>query len=609
MKIKNYIILGLLALASLSLGAQGVKFTVDAPTMVEEGSNFRITYRINADVDDFREPDFTDIELLSGPSQSSSYSTQIINGRASQSIERSYTYYVRATKKGIFKIPIAGVTVDGKDYLSPKWTVNVVESKGGAYKQASDKAISSNNPQEFKAEGRVFVRTLVSKHNAFIGEPIILVQKLYSKERIANITDMKEPSYAGFWKESIDIGDLQLTKENINGETYNVVVLQKYILFPQKTGKLNIGSFGLDVVVQIIKTRAARDRMEQMMYGNKVRYYSNESLKLKSPVIKLDIKSLPAGKPANFNGLVGNFTMEASVDKTELAANDAFNLRIKIKGKGNISLLDIPKPNFPPDFEVYDPKISQKSSTDGSGMSGSKTYEYLIIPRNEGDYIIPSFRFSFFNPSKRKYQTLSSDTFRIKVGRGSVQASGVNSSSVNRDEIKYLGQDIHYIKTNDTDLKPIGESTFNALGHILYLLLLPVFSLLVIIFWKKNMKKQSNVSLMRNKKATKLARKRLKNAKKLLAEKNQTAFYKEISNVLWGYLGDKFNISLSELSIDTTRERLASKGIDPHIITEIISILNSCEYACYAPDTHAAGMDNIYELTLDIISKIEKSLK
>ena len=220
--------------------------------------------------------------------------------------------------------------------------------------------------------------------------------------------------------------------------------------------------------MQIIKTRPPRDQIEQMMYGNKVRYQTNKNLSLKSPVVKLNIKELPAGKPANFNGLVGSFTMEASVDKSELQANDAFNLKIKIKGQGNISLLEIPKPNFPPDFEVYDPKISQKSSTNASGMSGTKTYEYLIIPRNQGDYTIPPVSFSFFNPRLERYQTLSSDTFFIKVGKGTAESfTGVNSSNVNRDEIKYLGKDIHYIMQGESELEPIDKKYFNSLGHLL----------------------------------------------------------------------------------------------------------------------------------------------
>jgi len=610
MRIRNFILIGFLLLSSYILRAQDVKITINAPTMVEVGSQFNVTYRINANVDEFHEPKFINFDLLGGPSKGSSYSTQIINGRASQSVEISYTYYLRARKKGTFELPKAGATVDGNNYTSVSRNVKVVEGKDDSYNAASNKAIAQENPEEFKAKGRVFVRTLVSKHNAYIGEPIILVQKLYSKERIANITDMKEPSYAGFWKESIDIGDLQLTKETLHGETYNVVVLQKYILFPQKTGKLEISSFGLGAVVQIIKTRKAHDQMEQMMYGSKVRYYANENLKLKSPVVKLNIKELPMGKPANFNGLVGSFTMEASIDKSELQANDAFNLKIKIKGKGNISLLEIPKPNFPPDFEVYDPKISQKSKTDASGMSGTKTYEYLIIPRNQGDYTIPPVSFSFFNPKLERYQTLSSDTFFVKVGKGTAQNfTGVSSSNVNRDEIKYLGKDIHYIMKANTDLHPINKKYFNSLEHVLYLLLAPLFAILFIILYKKNAQVQANTSLMRNKKATKIARKRLKNAKKLLASNNRTDFYEEISKVLWGYISDKFSISLAELSMDKAREHLNKKGVDSEIIEEIISILNNCEYARYAPSAQSDGMQQIYEQALNIISKIEKSLK
>ncbi len=610
MRLKTYILIGLVIIAALPMVAQTVKLTVQAPNMVEQGSQFRLTYRVNSNVDNFREPEFINFELLGGPSQGSSYSTQIINGRASQTVERTYTYYLRALKVGVFPVPKAGITVKGKDYTSSNYTIKVVESKGGSYQNASKKAIEQNNPKPFKAEGRVFVRTFVNKRTAYIGEPIILVQKLYSKERVANITDFKEPSYSGFWKESIDIGQLQLSKENLNGESYNVVVLQKYILFPQKVGKLNISSFSLNAVIQIIKTRAARDQMEQMMYGNKVRYYANETLNLKSQKVYINVKEMPAGKPSGFNGLVGNFKIESSVDKTELPANDAFNLRIKIKGKGNITLLEVSKPNFPPDFEVYDPKISQKSSTEGSGMSGSKTFDYLIIPRNEGDFIIPSVSFSFFNPRTERYETLRTDTFHIKVGRGNAQAfTGVNSSSVNRDEIKYLGKDIHYIKTYVHKLKNIGEHSFNSIGHFLFLLLTPFFALAIIIFYKKNAKKRSNISLMRNKKATKVARKRLKNAKNLLTAADKNAFYEEISKVLWGYLSDKFNISLSELSMDSTRNHLLEKGVETSVIEEIASILNTCEYARYSPDTQSGSMDTIYNQAMEIISKIEKSLK
>jgi predicted NAD-dependent protein-ADP-ribosyltransferase YbiA (DUF1768 family) len=610
MRLKTYILIGLLLLSFGAMKAQNIKFTVQAPTMVEEGSQFRITYRVNSNVEDFHGPEFTDFQLLGGPSTGSSYSTQIINGRSSQSIEKTYTYYVRATKKGTFMVPQAGITVDGKKYTSSQWSIKVVKSKGGAYKSASDKAMTTENPQDFKAEGRVFVRTLVSNHKVFQGEPIVLVQKLYSKERIVNITNFKEPTYSGFWKESIDIGDLKLSRENLNGQDYNVVVLQKYIIFHQKTGKINIDPFNIDAIVQIIKTRAARDQMEQMMYGNTVRYYTNETINLKSPRVSINVLPLPPGKPTGYNGLVGDFSMVATVDKNELAANDAFNLKIVIKGKGNISLLEIPKPNFPPDFEVYDPKVSQKSNTSASGMSGTKTFEYLIIPRNEGRFIIPPFGFSFFNPRTEGYVTLHSDTFHIKVGKGVGQSfTGGGSSSVSRDEIKYLGKDIHYINTSSQELQNIESHSFNSWGHLLALLITPLFALVFIILYKKNEKKRSNHSLMRNKKATKVARKRLKNAKKLLVDKNTNAFYEEISKVLWGYLGDKFNISLSELSMDTARERLVEKGVDQIVTEEIISILNSCEYARYAPDTLNNGMENIYDQALNIISKIEKSLK
>ncbi len=612
MKLKRYILIPVLLLFwAAVVQAQNITFKVEAPTMVEEGSQFRISYKVNAEVDDFQDPEFKNFQLLGGPSISSASSYQIINGRTSQSVENTYTYYVRATKVGTFLLPKASIIVDGKKYISADRSVQVVKAKSDAYKSASDKAIRKENPEVFNPEGRVFVRSFVNKRKVYLGEPIILVQKLYSKERISNITDFKEPTYKGFWKESIDIGDLKLTYETLHGERYNVVVLQKYVLFPQKTGDLSIGSFDLDATVQVIKTRAARDPMEQMMYGNKVRYYANEPLKLKSKPVKIKVLPLPPGKPAGFNGLVGDFSMQASVDKTELPANDAFNLRIKVKGKGNISLLEIPRPDFPPDFEVYDPKISQKSNTDGAGMSGSKTYEYLIIPRNEGDFVIPPISFSFFNPRTETYETLRSDTFHIKVGKGSAQSfTTVTGPGINRDEIKYLGKDIHYIKAHASELQEIGSHYFNSVWHLLYLLFAPLLALLFMIVYKKNKKMHANKGLMRNKRATKVARKRLNHAKKMLRANDKNGFYEEISKVLWGYLSDKFNIPLSELSMDTVRKYLSEKNVENNLIDEIISILNNCEFSRYAPDAGSHdNMESIYEQSLNIISKIEKSLK
>ncbi len=606
-KNKYWLIILLLLFANNAI-SQDVQFTVDAPSNVELGGQFRLTYSINQDAN-FTGPEFNNFQLLGGPSTSSSTSMQIINGRTSSSTKKSYTYYVKAIKLGKFTLPIATVEIKGKEYKSAPISIEVVKNASNPNATSIPNNNNIKNPK-FKADGVVFVKSFVNKRNVYIGEPIILTQKLYSKERLSNITDFKEPSYTGFWKEGIDIGELKLSREIINGQAYNVVILNKSILFPQKSGKLEIGSFKLDAIIQIVKKRKAKDRFEQMMYGNVLQYYANENVSLLSPKIKINVKTLPNNKPKNFSGVVGKFTMTAEIDKTELKANDAFNLKVTIKGKGNIGLLEAPKIVFPPDFEVYDPKVSKKSKNTANGISGSKTYEYLIIPRNEGDYTIPSFGFYYFNPQSERYESSVSPDFKIHVTKGDgIVFNGATSSGVNRDDVKYLGKDIRYIFTHLNNKQGIDNHGFNSLKHILSLILIFIFGILSIIILKKREKKRGNTSLMRLKKATKMAKKRLKLASKLLHENNEAKFYEETSKAIWGYLSDKFNINLSELSIDIIKENLKNNNVDNENINEIVQILEQCEYARYAPSKNQHDMFELYDRSVKIISKIEKSLK
>lgn len=601
----RYWITLIVLLASMHLLAQEVQFTVDAPAKVEHGAQFRLTFSINQD-GEFAGPKFDDFQLLGGPSVGTSTSMQIINGRTNSTTKKSYTYYLKASKIGKFKLPIATVKVKGKIYKSVPLSIEVIKS---ANPQTTSRQSTVTNPK-FKPDGIVFVRSHVNKRSVFVGEPIILTQKLYSKERVSNITDFKEPTYTNFWKESIDIGELKLTREVINGQAYNVVIIQKSILFPQRGGNLIIGSFTLDAIVQIVKKRKARDQFEKMMYGSVIQYYANEEVKLQSPKIKIKVKELPNNKPQGFNGIVGNFKLKAEVDKTELKTNDAFNLSIRISGKGNVDLLEIGKIEFPPDFEVYDPKVSKSSKNTTSGVAGSKSYDYLIIPRNEGEFTIPAISFSYFNPQTERYENCTSKEFKINVLRGEgVTYSSAATSVVNRDEIKYVGKDVRYIAVNSNELQEIDSHRFNSWEHIITLALSPFIALFIILFIKKQEKKRNNTSLMRLKKATKMAKKRLKTANQLLESQNQDKFYEETSKALLGYISDKFNLNLSDLSIDNIQSILTEKNVDSDAVNEFTSIIQLCEFARYAPSNDKHSMTSIYNRAIEIISIIEKTLK
>ncbi len=604
MKFNNLIFTSILLLLAFWLTAQDVQFTVDAPNRVEHNAQFKITYTINQE-GDFTGPQLTDFQVLGGPSVSSATSMQIINGRTSSSSTKSYTYFLRATKIGSFKVPMAKVVVKGKEYRTPTLGIEVLKSANGSANATQSEITNA----DFKPDGIVFVRSIIDKKKVYLGEPVLLTQKLYSKERIANISDFKEPNYGGFWKENIDIGELKQTTEVINGVSYNVVVLQRILLFPQKAGKLEIGSFTLEGIVQIIKKRRPRDQFEQMMYGNVIQYYDNQEITLNSPKEHLQVSDFPANKPNAFSGITGNFKMETHIDKTTLNANDAFNLKITISGNGNFELLPDLDIAFPPDFEVYDPKISKKIQTNTDGISGSKTIEYLIIPRQEGSFTIPSFGFNFFNPQTEHYESCYSKDLEINVNKGDGTVAMVSQSGANKTDVKYLGQDIRHISTTAQHFNNLDHHYFNSWEHWAFLLLSPLLTLALVIFGKKQQDKRGNKSYMRHKKATSTANKKLKKANEFLKNHDKNSFYTEVSRAIWGYLADKFSLSISELNMENIESQFSKLNIEAGVFAKTKEVLENCEFARYAPGDEVSNMHLLYDSALMLISQIEKSIK
>jgi hypothetical protein len=600
MKVSSLIIALLL---SFSLLGQKVSFTLTAPKAVEVGQNFQITYSLNSRGRDYQGPqDFPGFNYLGGPYTSQSSSTQIINGKRSQSINISYTYQLRANKAGTFKLPPASVTIGQKKVSSNQVSIKVV-SGGQSSTSSAASGQGDNSPK-----GLVFARTLVSKRKAYVGEPIVVTLKIYSEKKIVDIQDFKAPTYDGLWIEDIDIGQLKLDREAYGDKVYYTVTLQKALIFPQTSGTLEISPFKVKGIISVITTRKPRDQWEYMMYGNQVRAEERKSVDLNSPSVKLDIKALPdAGKPDGFNDVVGNIKMQASIDKNKLEVNDALNLKVKISGQGNINQWEVPAPLFPPDFEVYDPKTSSKSDVSVAGMEGSKSFEYLIIPRNEGTFIIPPLSFSYFDVTKKKYVSLKSDTFRIQVGKGSGKVSTYIPAQ-NQSNAELLARDIRYIKTGNPAWTKLGMRYFNSALHLGAVALMPLLLILILYVRKQMEKNNRNTSANRHRKATRVAKKRLQLAAKYQKSGDDSNFYLEISRALWGYLSDKFSIPRSELSMDTVRNQLQDRMHEQQI-SEIIAVLNDCEFARFAPEQDKEKIADIYNTTLELISTIEKNLK
>lgn len=609
-----------------SFRAQEVNFTVAAPDVVEVGQTFRVVFSLNADGENFRGPDFKGFNVVSGPNLSQSSSFQFINGKMHQEYSQSYTYLIHASVEGVFEVKPASVTVKGKTYQTQPFKIQVVGGSSGQARQAQSGGYQKQ-PQTSSAtepitsakdlpKDDIFIRAYVSKPNPYVGEQTVVTYKLYTKVPLSNIRINNLGTFPGFWSQDLLKSDkLQQSTEIINGEEYVTAEIKKTALFGLKPGTVTIPAMEMECTASIIKKRRRTVTGDPFFdsFFNDAFFnagYEQQNRKVFSNALKINVKPLPSeGKPAGYANAVGNFTFSAELDRNEVKANDAINLRIKISGTGNLDVIEAPQLTFPTDFDTYEPKVTSNINTTPAGISGSKTFEYLIIPRNAGTFTLKPVSFSFFNPATGKYTTLSSPEFTITVAKGEGTAQGITYSGVNQQDLKYIGTDIRYIKLPPLSLRPAG-TLFFASG-LYYGLLAGLFLVFVISFFmiQRIRKQRGDTGLMRLKKATGVATKRLKKARAYLSQKNEEAFYNETSAALWGYISDKFNIPLADLSMENVESKLASRNVNEETIRAFIDTLNNCEFARFAPGNKAENMEQVYQQALETISRIERELK
>lgn len=606
--LKVLILILLVSLTHVVGFGQQVEFKASAREQVAVGEQFRLIFSVNAQANGFKAPAIKDFTILTGPNQSSSSSMQIINNQVTRSVEYSYTYLLEASKEGTYTIGSASVNVEGKTYQTNPITIKVV--KGTPQQQRQDQGASQSGPEI--SSRNLFVKASVSKSNPYQGEQVIVTYKIYTRIPVSEYSVTKTPALTGFWTENLlkENSPLNQYRETVNGAEYVVAEFKKDALFAQKSGKLTIEPLQLDVVAQIEKQRRRSgdpfdDFFNDSFFGSN---YQNVRKTLHSNSITLDVKPLPVNNSSDFTGAVGTFRVNATIDKPTLKANDALTIKYTISGKGNLKLVDKPIIAFPPDFEVYEPRIVDNITTSITGMSGSRTFEYLIVPRNHGNYCIKPVSFSYFDLNSGTYKTLKTQQFNIIVEKGNGNDSYVRAG-VEKEDFQYIGTDIRYINTSISRLRPINSLFFGKPLFWFSLALPLILFILFITIWQKELKRRSNVALMRNRKATGIARKRLKAAEQFLKNGNQTAFCNEISNALWGYISDKFNISRSTLSIDSVAEALQKKIVRDELITKFVNTLNNCEYARFAPGDKSQVMANLYTEALEVITQTEQELK
>lgn len=592
----KHVMSSLLLMIGLSAGAQQFTASV-SKNSVSTGETFQITFSLeNADGKNFKAPDFDYFQVISGPNQSTSM--QYINGSMSRSI--SYSYHLRPTREGSLSIGPASIEAGGKTLYTNSVNMEVV--KGQVQNQGSSQ---QNRQQDIHSQvvDNVFLRLIVDKTEAYQGEQINASYKLYSRMNISNTSVSKAPSYTGFWSQEIKLPDnVQFQSEIYNGVQYNAAVIKKDALFPQRSGELTIDPMELETNVRL-QVQGQRRSFFDDFFGS----YQNYPHKFSSNSVKIKVKPLPAAnKPASFKGGVGDYTMDVTLDKTQTQTDEPVALTIKLSGTGNIKMLDLPTIDLPQDFEVFDPKASERISK-SNNINGYKSYEYLIIPRRPGQFKLPVVEFSYFSLKKKDYVILRSKEFIIHV-EGEISSVSPAISGISKEEVELLGEDIRYIKGGNGNLKTKDEFL---LGSWKYAGIYgsPVLLFLFLLAYKKREDKISgNSSLVKQRRAAKEAAKRLKKAKKFLATQDRKAFYDEISKAVWGFLGDKLNIDPAQLSRDKVEVALKDKNIRAESIQKTFKILDDSEMALFAPESDGE-MQQSYQEASDLIVKLGGELK
>ena len=611
-KIGALLIITLLALPFTVMQAQDTEFIASTKPVVREGEQFRLTYTLNKNGSDFRGPGLKGFAILSGPSQSTNRSYQIVNGAVTQSFQLTFTYFLQALEEGEYEIEPATITVDGKSIESNPLTIKVRKGNPPARQpQGSQNNVSSG---EQISEDDVFIKAIVDKRDPYQGEQVIITYKIYTTVPISQIDITKLSSFPGFWYKDLRDNNQSLRQYNevINGREYVVADLRKIALFPQRNGEITIEEMKLECMAQVQgrSSSRSRDPFFDSFFDDPFFNRQNIPLSVSSNSIKLDVKPLPTeNRPVAFSGAVGSYSMNAAIDRSEVKTNEAINLKVDISGRGNIELISEPDFVFPPDFEVYDPKVSDRINRTNSGISGRKTYEFLIIPRTAGEFAIMPTSFVYFDPAAKKYVTLKTPEFNISVEKSDEEPAGIGYSGVSQKDVQFIGSDIRHIRAYPFQLNKIGVHFYGS--RLFYILLIApaVIFFAVLIIWRRHVKRRRDVRLMRTKRATRVARRNLRLAEKHLKEGKEQLFYEEISRALWGYLSDKFSIPLSELSMENVKNRLDEKSVAEETINDFVNVLNDCEFARFAPGPAGEKMNELYNKALGIITKTEREIK
>ena len=605
-------------LSVLLVSCAGVLFaanmTVKAPNIVTVGEKFQIVFSIDATTDILAfsiRPSLSDFQVIAGPVASSASRT--INGQTTS--YTTFTYYVQAVKEGTFSLGQAEVKVKGVSVKSENYSIEVVKAATGQSGQnnqsgqtqqpAADRSPAAS--QSGIDEGDLFIRVELNRNSLYKGESLVASVSLYTRVAITQLSNFKAPQLTGFYSQDIEVpaNENNLHRVTYNGKVYSTAVLKRYVLFPQRSGSIRIEPVEASLAVQLPRTVRSNSIFDDFF----AMPYETTEKRIKSVPVTVTVKDLPAGAPVSFKGAVGNFTVKAGIDRTETTANQALSYALTVSGTGNLKLVEEPAITFPADFDKYEPKITENVRTTLQGSTGNKKFEYALIPRSAGTFEIPETEFTYFEPNKSAYVTLKTDNIALTIEKDphgvSPSASTSTVSNVNQQDIRRLGTDILFIKTAPLVLQARDYMFFGSPVFWLCCFAMLVLFLLCCLALGKREKNMKNIALMRNKKAVKIAKRRLKKSAALLKSGDKNGFYDELARAMWGYSSDKFNMPAAYLSRDNVQEKLATKGVPQESIDLLLKVVDDCEYARYAPGNEQANMEHVYDEAIRAISKLE----
>ena len=589
-------------------------FTVSIPNVVSIDEQFNVTFTVDGSgkPSDFNWDVSDDFQLVWGPQTGHSTSVQIINGKTTKSSQYTYTYILMPKSAGVFTLPKATVKIKGERYESNEPKIEVVgggKASSGNSNNGSEGSTSRGNSSQI-SDDDIFLKFSIDRKRVVVGEPVIASIKLYQRVNIAGFEDAKFPSFNGFWSQEIEAPtNIDFQRESYNDQIYNTALLRKYILIPQKSGTLTIDPAEL---VCLVNVRVNGSNMGSIFDGFFDDYRTLRK-RVVSPSFKVEVSPLPAGAPASFGGGVGKFNISAKVSRDSLKTHEAASLKITISGKGNVSLLEAPKVSFPPDFEVYDIKTTDNLDKNSGGTRGSKTYEYPFIPRSHGDFQMDPVQYSYYDVASHKYVTLTTDPIDIHVAKGaeteSTEPSVMVSSGINRKGVSNLNEDIRFINVKKSGLSSKGSFfVFSGLywGLIAFIV---VAAAIVWFILRQLARRRGDVVGAKTRRATKMAMRRLKSAKSFLVQNLYGAFYEALHKAMIGYVSDKLNMSMLDLSKDNVSEALLTHGVDEETIGKYIAILDACEFARYSPDSGHEAMQAHYDEAVNVISIMDSNIK